>query len=244
MKVLVVFPLFSDALPAELSYDSFNIPDVDIYCINDNAKPEILDLIERRDLPIRITNKKDGFATGCWNQTVEYFLDHKEYDCLRVGFTDVVMQEGWKEILEKNWDENEAILANFTDSLRTLQTVPRDVVVGKKSVKTEGTPADCVFLSRKLVEIAFPVPEKIKLWYNDEYIFTILRSLGYQTVVLENLYAYHYGSIILTGTYGKESSDRIAIDQKNWQRGVRDDMIKRIEKLKADGFGRPQTIVV
>lgn len=235
LRILNTFPLFSDALPAEQSYDSFDVPGVDFYCIADNPKPEIEALIKRRELPIKIRNKTDQFATGCWNQTVEYFLKHPEYDCLRLGFTDVVMHKNWKEILEKNWDEDQAIMPNFTDSLARLHTSPSDIVEGQKSVKDGGTPADCVFLSRKLVELVFPVPEAIKLWYNDEYIFSIMRELGYETVVLENLYAFHYGSIILTGTYGAESSARIDIDQYNWKHFVKEDMMKTIERLKANG---------
>lgn len=238
MKILSMFPLFSDALPAELSYDSLKVDDVDLYCIADNPKPEIIELIQRREIPINEWNANDGFATGCWNQTYEYFMEHPEYDCLRVGFTDVVMQQGWKEILEANWDEDQAILPRFTGSLETLRTVNRDPIVGNKSVRTEGTPADCVFLSRKLVELTFPVPEEIKLWYNDEYIFTIMRSLGYETVVLDNLNAFHYGSLILTGTYGSESSARIEIDKKNWQEKIKDQMLERIKDAHNRGLGK------
>lgn len=238
LKILCTFPLFADAMPAEQSYDSFNVPNVDIYCINDNAKPDVLELIKRRKLPIRKTNKVDQFATGCWNQTYRYFMKHPEYDCLRIGFTDVVMQEGWKEILEANWSEDEAILPYFTDSLERLSTVGTDAVLGQKDIRPNGTPADCVFLSRKLVELSFPVPEKIKLWYNDEYIFSIMRELGYPTVVLNNLRAYHYGSCILQGPYVGESHARIEIDKANWQDSVREGMIGKINKLKRDGLSR------
>ena len=240
MKILVTFPLFADAMPAEQSYDSFNAEDVDIYCIADNPKPDVLELIKRRELPIKVWNYVDQFATGCWNQTVEYFLSHPEYDCLRIGFTDVVMQENWKAVLEANWDEDQAIFANFTPNLERLRTVPRDAVAGTKTVHMSGTPADCVFLSRKLVELTFPVPEDIKLWYNDEYIFSIMRELGYDTVVVENLFAYHYGSCILQGPYVGESSARIELDQGNWRAFVRDDMIKKIEELKKNGLENPK----
>ncbi len=236
MKILVTFPFFADPEIAIRAYESFsNIPDVDIFTIDDNAKPEVKRMIESNHIPINVVNEKDQFATGCWNQAMKYFLEHPEYDILRIGFSDVVMQNGWKEILEANFDEDEAILPTFTKTPDELATVSQEPAVGVKEVTTKGTPADCVFLSRKMVELVYPVPEEIKLWYNDEYIFTIMRNTGHRVVLLENLFAHHYGSMIINGVYSQESHDQIEIDKKNWSEKIEKQMWEKI-----DGINRQQ----
>ncbi len=95
LSILCMMPLFADGGVALASYRSFQVDGVRIYTINDNAKPEVLAMIRDNGLPIDEHNTEDGFATGCWNQAFRYFMEHPEYDVLRVGFSDVIMQENW-----------------------------------------------------------------------------------------------------------------------------------------------------
>ena len=231
MKVLICFPFFADPEVALKSYQSFQVEDVDIYTIDDNAKPEVKTMIAGNHIPIMEENSVDNFATGCWNQAAQYFLEHPEYDCLRIGFSDFIMMNGWKEVLEANWDENTAILPRFVKTMEELQATQPELYPGGKFVTAGGTPADCVFLSRKLVEMVFPVPEDIKLWYNDEYIFTIMRETGHQVTVLDTLVGYHYGSLILQGPYVQESHDRIELDKLAWETTIKAQVWEKIKEI-------------
>lgn len=235
MKILCLIPFFADPEIALHCYQSFQAEDVDFFLVDDNAKDSVKQMIKDNNLPINVVNPVDRFATGCWNQAFYYFKKHPEYDCLRIGFSDVIMKEGWKEVLEANWNGEEAVLATFSRSLEHLNVLSDSKGVGTKEETHAGTIADCVFLPRKLVDIVFPIPEAIKLWYNDEYMFTILRSLGYKVVIVSNLHAYHYGSLIIQGQYAKESQDQIAKDQENWAKHVKQDMIDKINRLKIEG---------
>ena len=47
------------------------------------------------------------------------------------------------------------------------------------------------FYPRAAAAAAGLIPDSLKFWFGDEYLFTKLRGLGWQTVVLDDLKAYH-----------------------------------------------------
>ena len=42
-----------------------------------------------------------------------------------------------------------------------------------------------------MIELIYPIPETLKVWFVDNWIFDGLRKLGYKTLVLKNLLTYH-----------------------------------------------------
>jgi hypothetical protein len=84
-----------------------------------------------------------------------------------------------------------------------------------------GTAGVFIVMSRKMAEIIYPIPEYIKVWFGDNWIYDTLRGLGYRTAVCSDLKAFHYWSKNVSIVKG--ISQLIEQDKEVWRdRGEKD----------------------
>lgn len=210
MKILVGIPVIAHAEITRLAIDSV-VGESDVLVIDNNADATTKLMLMREDISV-IENEENIFVNASWNVFLDVFLK-TDYDTLVIMNSDLIMQPGWSEKLDSN-----------QICIPTDGTHLEDVVV------TEGTPGVFIHLNREMAKIIYPIPDYIKVWFGDLFIFSVLRRLGYQTVVKAGLIANHYngGSLSVNIVPNKEAI--IEQDKANWALYGERDIEERISK--------------
>jgi hypothetical protein len=210
MKILVGIPVIAHAEITRLAIDSV-VGESDVLVIDNNADATTKLMLMREDISV-IENEENIFVNASWNVFLDVFLK-TDYDTLVIMNSDLIMQPGWSEKLDSN-----------QICIPTDGTHLEDVVV------TEGTPGVFIHLNREMAKIIYPIPDYIKVWFGDLFIFSVLRRLGYQTVVKAGLIVNHYngGSLSVNIVPNKEAI--IEQDKANWALYGERDIEERISK--------------
>ena len=152
-----------------------------ILIIDNNATPDIKRLIEPYN---KIINAKNVYVNPAWNQLMEYFLAHPEFDTIIILNSDIYLKNDvCAKIKLIDLDIQKVIplvtgVSAFSDSPDPVSHVVKD-----------GVPGVFICLSRKMVEHVYPIPNEIKLWYGDNWIFNKLQLLDYKMTVYSDLQA-------------------------------------------------------
>lgn len=178
MKILVGIPCLYGPEHTKASIASV-INEADVLIIDNGADQSVKDVISQFDC-LRIVNEKNIYVNPAWNQILEYFLWEKSYDILVLMNSDLIMQEGWSDVL-KNTPEDVVAIPNLGDFYLT-----EDIEVH------QGTAGVFIHLNRKQAKIVYPVPECCRVWFGDLFIYSVLRALGYMTIVRHELKAVHF----------------------------------------------------
>ncbi|MCR4307653.1 MAG: hypothetical protein NUV80_03760, partial [Candidatus Berkelbacteria bacterium] len=97
---------------------------------------------------------------------------------------------------------------SYTISLEVLSTADH------KRRELKGQPAGaCTLLPKEAVRLVYPIPDGLRLWFGDEYMYGKLKSEGWK-IVQGEFNAYHYGSLSIASN--PESNEVIAQDKLNW----------------------------
>lgn len=152
-----------------------------IIIIDNNATPDIKNLIEPYN---KIVNDKNIYVNPAWNQLMRYFLDHPEFDTIIILNSDIYLKNDvFKKLKLLDLDAMKVIplvagVSEFSDVLEPSIRIVED-----------GVPGVFICLSRKMVEAVYPIPEEIKLWFGDNWIFGKLRKLDYKMTIYNDLQA-------------------------------------------------------
>jgi len=152
-----------------------------ILIIDNNATPDIKKLIEPYN---KIVNAKNVYVNPAWNQLMEYFLAHPEFDTIIILNSDIYLKNDvCAKIKLIDLDAQKVIplvtgVSAFSESPNPTSHVVKD-----------GVPGVFICLSRKMVELVYPIPSEIKLWYGDNWIFSKLQLLKYEMTVYSDLQA-------------------------------------------------------
>jgi hypothetical protein len=61
--------------------------------------------------------------------------------------------------------------------------------------KGEGIPGIFITLSREQAKAVYPIPEEIKVWFGDSYLYPLLDASGYSISISHDLLAFHHTSM-------------------------------------------------
>lgn len=228
-SILVGIPMLSGAPHCKAAIDSvINKPDVGLLIIDNGAEQEVKDLIHSYNSPNGwcIVNEKNVFVNKAWNQIIEYFLT-STFDYLCIMNSDLTMFGKWDEICRNRWKvKPDEIL------IPRLDEIPRNYLtaVSDAKVVTEGTPGVFITLNKRQAEMVYPIPDYVKLWFGDLFIYSVLRRLNYETVIPTNLFASHAWSSTISRLPG--ASDLIEEDKRQWELYGENDIRNRVEKYK------------
>lgn len=179
----------------------------DVLVIDNASDLDVKTAVQKFNVKI-VENHTNTFCNGAWNQIMEYGIDH-EYDLVGLGSSDALLHPGW-----------------YTALLKRVGTYPKEVLIPaigepvdrpdftKAEVVTGGVPGYFSFLPIEAVKLVYPIPRNLKHWFGDQYMFEKLRSLGWRTVVLSDVRAYHQQSAITART--PEAYVAIKEDIREW----------------------------
>lgn len=227
MKILVAIPcLYGQAHTLE-AINSIIAAD-GILLIDNGAEPAVKEIINSFDKYSNvhiIRNEKNIYVNPAWNQIINFFLN-SEFDYLAIMNSDLIMQEDWYAILKTRWlaSPDEIIIPTITQDKQFGGYTLSDVFIAQEV--SEGTAGVFITLNKKQAEVIYPIPDVCKVWFGDEWIYTILRQLGYKTLIPENLLAYHYWSQNVQKVEG--ISELIEEDKRQWEKTGRPAMRKII----------------
>lgn len=192
MKTLVAIPFLFGAEHSKLCIESVINSGVDVLLIDNGAEQSVKNVLNfyhsRSNVHI-ISNHENIYVNPAWNQAMEFFLE-MDYDQLVIMNSDLIMHPNWHEVLKNRLVEvpDEITLPVITDS--SMQYATCEYQSGMEV--SSGTAGVFISLNRKQVEIVYPIPKEIKVWFGDNWIFDLLRGIGCKTVIAPNLYAKHY----------------------------------------------------
>jgi GT2 family glycosyltransferase len=205
VKILVGIPCLFGHVHTKQAIDSV-INESDVLIIDNGSEQLIKDLIlgykDKSNVHV-IRNKENIFVNPAWNQIIDFFLKNEHYDSLVIMNSDVIMERGWSDVLMK---------------------VPTDIIAipnsgnQKENIEVHnGTNGVFIHINRKHAKIIYPIPEYCKVWFGDQFIYTVLRKLGYKTIVYHELIGNHYhnGSQNVSKVHG--ISEIIEEDKKYWE---------------------------
>lgn len=202
--ILTGIPCLFGAVHTKASIDSV-INESDVLLIDNGAEQAVKDVISKYNCH-KIHNKENIFVNPAWNQIISFFLNN-DYDTLVIMNSDIIMEKGWSGVLNKV--ETDII------AVPNLGSASEDVEVHS------GTPGVFIHLNRKQAEIIYPITDCIKVWFGDNWIYQILRTLGYKTIVYHELKANHYHSGSQNVSRVKGISEIIEEDKRQWaERGI------------------------
>lgn len=207
MKVLVGIPIFR--IP-ELLRDCLNSmidTPATVLVVDNAADQNVKDLIEKEfaGRVIVLTNETNQYCNGGWNRVMEYGLQNG-YDIIGLGSSDANLHPGWYEnLIEHAKCPHEVWVPAMGQS---WSEAPKECVT-----TTEGLAGYLTFLPREAAALVYPIPESIRHWFGDQYMFEKLRANGWKTVVLNDVRAMHFQSSVTYVTpeaYGVIEQDKLA----------------------------------
>lgn len=209
-------------------------PNIDCLFIDNGAEQEVKDLLdfyERSYSHFKVMHfEKNTFVNPAINSGMKYFLDHPEYDYFISINNDLILYNNWDQVIRKRLAlyPNEICLPTIVDDkLFTNMEVDSEPVEG--TVITGGVNGVFMIFNRAQIKAVYPIPEIIKIWFGDNYLFSICREIGYKTVMSSNFIGYHAHSQTVQKVEG--ISAMIEEDKVNWATCVVPMMLDRIEEL-------------
>lgn len=189
MKILVGIPVVTGAHHCKAAIDSVK-NGADVLIIDNGADEEVKVMLDGYAEDDRIhveTNPKNIYVNPAWNQILEYFLKWGRYDYLVIMNSDLSMGYLWDYVCKAQWNEDKnasliPVINPKDDTFQGPYLLPATLV-------KEGTPGVFITLTRKQAKIVHPIPDTLKIWFGDNFIYEVLRGIGYKTVIPPNLIA-------------------------------------------------------
>jgi vacuolar-type H+-ATPase subunit F/Vma7 len=188
---------------------------VDVLLIDNGSEPRVKELLHRystKENVLVISNPVNIYVNPAWNQIISHFLK-SDYEYLLIMNSDLILQKDWDKVLDYYFNEYPNIVP--------IPTIGNNSKMGEVNLNFDytevhgGTPGVLIIINRKHAELIYPIPEQLKIWYGDNWIYEGLRRLGYKTVVLNNLLSYHLWSQTVSKVSG--ISELIEQDKIEWE---------------------------
>ncbi len=207
---------------------------VSVLLIDNGAEDEVMNVILKYcSLPnvYIISNPKNIYVNPVWNQIMDFFLKRTEFSHLVIMNSDLVMHKLWDKVLINRLAENpyEITVPKVIDD-KYFSSFEINTLVSDAQKVDSGTAGIFITLHRSQVEIVYPIPPEIIIWFGDNWCYEILRNLGYETVIPDNLLCYHAHSQTVQRVKG--ISEMIEEDKRQWVNIVEPKMREVIAKHK------------
>ena len=220
MNILIAIPCLYGAEHTKEAIDSVVNTPATILLIDNGSEPRVKSLIEayrHRDNVVIYSFPENVYVNPAWNMAIDFFLQNGEFTHIAIMNSDLILYRDWYKHLET------ALINNFIPL--PIVTQDRDLLnASHESIVTEfgppitvdgGTPGIFICLNREMVEKVGLIPEDIKVWFGDQYIYTILREIGYKTITEPCLLCYHYWSQNVQKVKG--IGEIIENDKRKWE---------------------------
>lgn len=216
MRILVCIPVVKNVhVLDECLKQVLGKENVDVMILLNGADADVVEYCEKYDFVDGIIiahNKTNEYVTAAWNYFMWKFLNLRHWDRLIIMNSDLTLCDDWDVKVRSMW----SIEPNYV-------IVP--VVVDDKNLVYNSTSSSCqikdtpnppgifITLTRSQVEQVYPIPEEIKIWFNDNWIYAILNAYGNRIITPDYLLAFHHTS---THVKNQWALDIIEEDKKAW----------------------------
>lgn len=213
-------------------------PNVDCHFIDNGAEEPVKELLnhyERSYSNVKVHREKfNTFVNPAINTSMQYFLDHPEYDYFISINSDLILEKNWDIVVRKRlalYPDEICLPTIVEDKLFTSIVVDSEPVEG--TVITGGVNGVFMIFNRTQIKAVFPIPDILKIWYGDNFLFEICRGIGYKTVMSSNFIGYHAHSQTVQKVEG--ISAMIEDDKVNWEKVGVPTLLERIKNYMPDG---------
>lgn len=220
MRYLVGIPCLFGAEHTQEAIESVvNNANTDVLLIDNGAETGVKYVIDKyvnsKTNVFVINNKENIYVNPAWNQIINFFLNN-DYDYLLIMNSDLILQKDWKQVLDFYLEKYPELIP--------VPVISHDKSILKSQVDIEfnygevfsSTAGVCIVLSKEMANKIYPIPEQLKVWFGDNWIYDGLRKLGYRTFVLNNFISYHSGSQNVSRVKG--ISEIIEQDKIEWEK--------------------------
>lgn len=229
IKILITIPCLYG--PEHTDKAIASVCKEELLLIDNGAECSVKDVLKKYNKLDNVTiihNQENMYVNYAWQQAIDYFLEHKEYTHLIIMNSDLIMHNSWDDVLKNRLKQklSEIPIPVVKEDSNLLFDVDMNIT-DNIEIPTSGTAGVFIVLNRKQVNIISPIPyNDIKVWFGDNWIYDILRNVGYVTVIPDNLLSFHYISQNIQKVKG--ISAIIEEDKKNWENIVKPKMLKLI----------------
>lgn len=228
MRIILSIPCLHGAFHTEEAIKS--VLNCDLLLVDNGASEDVKAVIKKYESATVkvIRNQKNMYVNFAWQQAIDYFLE-SNYDYLVIMNSDITCHRAWKQVLYNRWERNpdEILIPVIQDNIN-IDVAP---FIAPAQEVFSGTPGVFITLNKKQANIISPIPEVIKIWFADNWIFDTLRTLGYKTVIPSNLLVSHFHNGSQNVQRVKEAPAIIEQDKVAWNNIVLPKMKELIAKL-------------
>lgn len=234
--IVGILCLFGDDHTTECIESVVYKDNVDVLLIDNNAETALKHTINTYEKRLNnvfvIRNDVNMYVNYGMNQVMYNFLTRPEYDYCILLNSDVVMHPDWDIVLRNRLavDPNESTMPTMIDD-KHFSNVNITTEYQEGTVITGGVNGAFTVLNRKQVEVVYPIPESIRIWYGDNFWYSIVRGMGHFTRRAPNLLGYHCASQNVSRV--PEAGEIIEQDKIAWANSVEKEMLDRIEKYNS-----------
>lgn len=200
MNILASFPIYN--IPEVTQAAISSLEGVDTYFVVNT--PELAWLVATKP---HVVNKVNNYCNGGWNQAMRYFLKG-QWQYLALGCSDVIMQNNWQHKIPQ--EVKQVWVPTYAPNLELMQNW-----AGYTQELFGGVAGAFTVLPRAAVELVYPIPRSLKLWFGDEWMYSRLRKHGWK-VMQADFCAFHYGSLSIYSS--SAHNEVIEADKRAWEK--------------------------
>jgi hypothetical protein len=163
----------------------------------------------------KIVNETNIYVNSAWNQIMKYFLE-SDNDYLIIQNSDLLLREGSIDVI-RNVDidaEKVNILVHLVDK---FSENPSDEIFDLG----DGMAGVMIVLDKKMCEMVYPIPDDLKLWYGDNWIYCKLQKAGYKFHIYKAIEGMHAVSKSVNYLSESERGPIIDSDKNLWENKYR-----------------------
>ncbi len=220
IKMLICVPAVNNAAVTKEMLDSIVNQPVDILLAQNGADKDIKDMFHwywtENPFKIKIIDEPVNIGVNpIWNKFLKYFISRPEYTHIGILNSDVIVHQDFLKVIEPIMEPDNTIpLPVEVDKEKIF--VPLDDTRCENNITVGGgVPGTFIILNRFQAELVTPIPESIKIWFGDNWIYDICRGVGFKTKVIEKFMTFHHGSQTVQTVKGVH--EQIEKDKKNWE---------------------------
>lgn len=220
MKYLVGIPcLYGVGHTKEAIESVINKEDVNVLLIDNGAEYEVKEQLRIYSYLKQaevIHNPENIYVNPAWNQIIKTFLE-SDSGYLMIMNSDLILHDKWKEVMDNHFNHNsEVIPIPVISSDKNVLKQQINGTVKYQWLETHSPAGVLIILNKVQARLIYPIPETLKVWFGDNWIYNILRGYGYKIWINENLITYHSCSQNVSKVKG--ISEIIEQDKIEWEK--------------------------
>jgi hypothetical protein len=207
-KVMVGIPVLNGNDWVKKCVDS-TYPQADDFLIIDNgADREGKIIIEPYK---KIVNEKNIYVNPAWNQIMKAFLE-SDNNYLIIQNSDLILgASAINEIRKIDIAKDKTnIIAHQVDE---FSNNPSEEIIDLG----DGVPGIMIIMDKEMCKMVYPIPEDLKLWYGDNWIYCRLQKNGYKFILHKSIEVKHGLSKSINYLPDHEKGPIIDSDKNLWE---------------------------